>query len=282
MENILGVQGLTSSEANHVTNIVKELVKGLDSATLVIASTSVEKNGIWHKMDENAKKDTWVEDIKRVGELYALSAWLKSGIKLKEDMLNNVNRIQPVNVDTPEYLPMPVEKATSFETYVLTLNTKEYNEYLANEAVAAHVGKFVHSFDKIRNQSDNFQPAELKEFKNELVMLKHTRLYTKEELEAGFFELQKIHREAEKIVNSYKAKHKEWVKTVQDEYTKEAQHVMSENNKLRIAHTDALYQAAQEAETKKREERKTISNLKILIPNALQETLDFVNQYAKK
>lgn len=282
MQNILGTHGLTSSEANHVTNVTKELVKDLNVERLALSTSVIKKDGESLRLDENQRKDNWVANIKRVGELFALSAWLKSGIKLKEEMLNEQSRRTVEPVARPDFPSYPDSIDTSFPTFLNSLSVKEHNDYLSSEAIAAHIGKFIHNFDAVRKASEEFRPTIFQEIKNEVVVIQNTRLYTQEELSEGFFELQKSHREAERVVNNYKAKHKEWVKNLEDEYYVAYQKVADIHRTLTAEYNAEMQKATLALEADKREKKKEISNLKIVIPTALQETLDFVNQYAKK
>jgi hypothetical protein len=279
---MLSNKGLTSSEANHITNITKELVKDLSASNMPLHSSVVVKGNVDYPLDENKRNENWVKDIKRVGELYSLSAWLKSGIKLKENLLDETSNSRYYDLDKTVYEQGVDAPKVDFETYLDTLSVKDRNEYLSNEATASHVGKFIHNFDSIRGAMDKFQPTSFEQINNEVVTVKNTRLYSKEELLNGFFDLQKQHRESEKIVNYYKAKHKEWVKEVSDVATEETKAVNFRNSQLQKTYAEKHEKERLEFETAKREKMTEISNQKIVIPNELQNTLDFVNQYAKK
>ena len=282
MNNLLSNKGLTSSEANHVTNITKELVKNLNLSNLNLFTATVLKSGIEHPLDENSKNVNWITDIKRSGELYSLSAWLKSAIKYKEQWLDDLNRGQYITSNTYILEKDVVGTKFDFETYLDSLSVKERNEYLSSESVASHIGKFVHSFDAIREQSDKFQPTSFTQINNEVVTVKNTRLYTKDELIDGFFELQKQHRESEKVVNYYKAKHKEWVKEISDKYSDAQKEVNFKNSEIIKEFSQKNEKERIEFEATKRQKMSEVSALKITIPNELQETLGYVNQYAKK
>lgn len=282
MSNLLSNKGLTSSEANHITNITKELVKDLSSITMPLHTSLVVKGNVDYPLDENTRNEKWVENIKRVGELFSLSAWLKSGIKIKENLLDEVSNSRYYDVDKTVYEENVIAPKVDFETYLDTLSVKDRNEYLSNEASAAHVGKFIHNFDSMRDAIDKFRPTSFETINNEVVTIKSSRLYTKDELINGFFDLQKQHRESEKVVNYYKAKHKEWVKVVSDEATNLQKEVNFRNSQFQKIYADKHEQERLAFESAKREKMAEISNQKIVIPNELQDTLDFVNQYAKK
>ena len=281
--NMFSNKGLTSSEANHICNVTKEIVKNLQASEIKLCTSSVVKDGEIYPLDEFTRIDNWVDNVRTVGNLYSLSAWLKSAIKLKEQKIDRENNktFEEKRINNTDLLQKPSVPKMDFEDYLDTLTVKERNEYLTNEAKATHIGKFIHSFDQIRSQIENFQPTTLSQVKDEVLVVKNTRLYTKEELLEGFFQLQKDHRDAEKIVNLYKARHKDWKKLIFDDYL-EACKVVEVENDRRIRELNIENEKNRlDFEKQKRENVKQISALKILIPNDLQETLDYVNTFAK-
>jgi len=281
MENILGAKGLTSSEANHVTNIVKELVKDLQVG-LTLSTSYITEGDEKLPLDENEKNDNWVKDTQRSGKLYGLSAWLKTAIKFKEKLLNRIERESFVStIESPTLESFPSMPYTEFGEYLNQLNTKDRNEYLSAESMAAHIGKIIHSFDEVRKKSDEFVPTSFVKMDDRTVTVKSIRLYTKEELSEGFYTLQKEHRKAEKIVNLYKSKSHDWAKEVQKDHNNKVKAMQSRNTDVQLQYNKVVEAERLDFENDKREEKKVISGFKIIIPNELQSTLDEVNKYAK-
>lgn len=283
MTKIFDTKGLTSSEANHITNITKELVKDLNVTGMALTTSSVVRDGETLPLDENKKNPSWVQDIQKVGKLYSLSAWLKSAIKLKEAMLRDVDYRQfKTTVPDPELEELKVIPDTSFEKYLASLTIKERNEYLTAEAVATHVGKFVHNFDEVRSKVEDFTPTSFQRVGNETLTVKSERLYTKDELFKGFFELQKEHREAEQKVNLYKSRHKSWAKEIEDEVAAENSAIQDRNHLKKKEKFIEVTKERTQFEAQNREDKQTISTFKIVIPHDLQPVLDEVLEYAKK
>lgn len=275
-------KGLTSSEANHITNIVKELVKNIDQKSFVLYTSKIKNGGGTMPLDEFKRNEDWVDNVKKVGLLFSLSAFLKTAVKLKESKMDEERNKKFVhNVPYPTLKETSQRLDTSFETYLQTLNIKDLNEYLTNESIASHIGKFVHNFDEVRDASVNFQPTSFRQINNEVVTIINERLYTHEELLSGFFDLQKSHREAEKVVNYYKAKHKDWVKEIETKYLSDVQEVNFYNNSLINSYNSSVENARIEFEKEKQAKIQEFSKLKIEIPNNLQETLDYVNTFAR-
>lgn len=294
MENLLGAGGLTSSEANHVTNVTKELVKDINSksANMPLVTTKATVNGKKYPLDNNKPIKDWVGLVCRKGELYSLSAWLKTGIKGKEDELKRLDNLSKEismestlsQISIEGLLPIiarPRVPRTEFNDFLNTLTTKERCEYLSNEAMASHIGQFVHKFDDIREQLEGFEVTTLKELKNEIVIEEHELLYEKEELIDGFFQLQKQHRDYEKSVNYWKAQHKKWERTMLDEYQEKVVDVDGKNREIQIHNSNLKKVATEELLAEVRSDKALISQLKIIIPKDLQATLDFVQSYAK-
>lgn len=291
MKNLLGAGGLTSSEANHVTNIVKELVKGLNTS-MPLTTTKATVGDKTYPLDNNKRLDGWVNVVEQKGRLYSLSAWLKTGIKGKERELQRLDDLSRGIITesagalrqiegTLPLIPRPKTPLTTFEAYMNSLTTKERAEYLANEAMAAHIGQFVHKFDDIREQLEGFEATTLKELKNEIVVEEHELLYEEEELLQGFFQLQREHRDYEKSVNYWKAQHKTWERVVLDEHQKDLIEVDGKNREIQIHNANLKTEATEKLLAEVRSDKALISRLKIIIPKDLQSTLDYVQEYAK-
>lgn len=288
MDNILSNKGLTSSEANHFTNIVKEMVKDIDikSSNMPLYTSKVIRDNEEYPLDTNLRVGNWVELLLRKGELYSLSAWLKSGIRLKEKLLDDVERehhdTSVLESEFKELIVEPKKPDTSFEAFLTSLSTKERNEYLMNESIASHIGQFVHNFDTVRNSLDRFQPTTFQKVESgEVLTVKSELLYTKAEMVEGFYTLQKKHRESEKIVNYYKSKHKEWEKSVLDSHSDTISEVRNNNKNITLENNLLVSRQIELFNKAKREKKNEISNKKILIPNELQGIFDEVSKYAK-
>ena len=288
MDNILSNKGLTSSEANHFTNIVKEMVKDIDikSSNMPLFTSKLIRDNEEYPLDTNVRVGNWVELLLRKGELYSLSAWLKSGIKLKEKLLDDVERehhdTSVLEAEFKELIVEPKKPDTSFEAFLTSLSTKERNEYLMNESIASHIGQFVHNFDTVRNSLDRFQPTTFQKVESgEVLTVKSELLYTKAEMVEGFYTLQKKHRESEKIVNYYKSKHKEWEKSVLDSHSDTVSEIRNSNKNITLENNLLVSRQIELFNKAKREKKNEISNKKILIPNELQGIFDEVSKYAK-
>ncbi|TXI86966.1 MAG: hypothetical protein E6Q36_08275 [Chryseobacterium sp.] len=278
-------KGLTSSEASRVANFLKELVKGIDVNVddFKIITSKALKEGKELPTDNNVRIEDWSKKLQDKAKYFSLSAWLKEAIKYKdrlfeEESNKHFNASTINSSDLLTYPEKPSKKDTSFESFFLNeLDTRQQAEYLKEEAYAAHIGKFIHNFDTIREQLNNFEPTVFKPLVGgETLTVVRTLLYTKEELVEEHENLLKLHRESEKILNYYRAKHKEWVADIDrkyqidlDEYTMEYTTVSNLNNKVVQTYRTAF-------ENEKTDRLEELRQSKIVIPNELQPILDEV------
>lgn len=282
----LGSQGLTSAEANYTANIVKELCEriSVELKSMSLFSGILHFNGQEKSYVKQSKVDNLKDKCMEEGNLYALSAWLREAIKTKD---NFISKSQTDNF-TKELKPNPtypsLENIKTEEMIKYTLPIDELGEYLSYEAKAAHIGKKVHPngiFDKWFTEIKNTPTVQLHPDNKDYVITL-TQVVLEEDLYKVYFELQKEYREAEQKVNYYKAK-------VKNMWTEEASKVNSRNSVLVeeyakelkvISSENAILQ--KEIDNLRLEKGKELSDLKIIIPKALQPTLEFIQTYSKK
>ena len=184
--------------------------------------------------------------------------------------------------DTPDAPQHPKTPSVEFEDYFMELSIKDQAEYLSNESTAAHIGKFIHNFDTVRSTLDTFKPTEFVSLSpTEVMTVTNTLLYDKEELLQNFEKLQSIHRECEKKINFYRAKHKEWVADKQRSYQTELSKYRSEYAVWNSEFQASIQKARSEFEIDKTIKIEALSNLKISIPKSLQPILDEVYEKLK-
>lgn len=272
--------GLSSSEANHVANIASELVQ---SAEENLARTSVTKlevilNGVNHPIKlKNFDSKTVTDNIAVRPRLFQLSAWLRYAVKLKEKMLNEVDfpvEFSEVMVNPPHLNLVDEEWAKA------QLTIKELAEFLSYEAEAAAYGHYIHNNGLLKLwQKELSQPLfAFDRDKNPIVTAERT---DPAEVDSLFFELQKKHRESEQKCNYYKAKLKNMVALENTARTNKYSAELSEYKKAYNQFESNSHIAESNRTNKIIEEKKRISALKIIIPEQLQNTLDFVQSYSK-
>ena len=283
---MLDKTGLTSSEASHVANFIKEQVKNIDVTTSnfkVITQEGI-RDGTYLRLDSNEEIKNWDDLLLEKGKLFALSAWLKESIKYKEEQIKKVrSSILDTSTLPKKDVPKPPKKLdTSFEDFFLELSIKEKAEYLLNESRASHIGKFIHKFDEVRNVIDNFKPTEFVNISStEVMTVRNTMLYDREELLGRIEKLQNTHRECEKVINYYKAKHKEWAAELDTKFQKNWKNYAEEVHMIERENSMILVKARADFEIERTSKLEVLKNLKITIPIEFQPILDEIYKKLK-
>ena len=283
---MLDKKGLTSSEASHIANFIKEQVKNIDVTTsnFKVITQEGRRDGTYLRLDSNEEIKNWDDLLLEKGKLFALSAWLKESIKYKEDQ---IKKIRSSSLDTSTLpkkdVPKPPKKLdTSFEDFFLELSIKEKAEYLLNESKASHIGKFIHNFDGVRNVLDNFKPTEFVNISStEVMTVRNTMLYDREELLGRIEKLQNIHRECEKVINYYKAKYKEWAAELDTQFQKNWKNYAEEVHMIERENSMILVKARADFEIERTSKLEVLKNLKITIPIEFQPILDEIYKKLK-
>lgn len=266
------VSGLTSSEANYICERIKETLKPIQDE---VANLETHTSSLDGEALDNYKK---VQDINgklaKIGQLYAISAFFRSAIKEKDQRLAIINdKISEVR-DKQDRLLEEIDMAellhlseVTVEDYLLTLPLSEVIVYKAAEAKAAHIGKFIHNFDKIRTSLIKKERISFKEVGEQVFKIHHTPLYELDDLQHLQNYLLAEHREHENTVNGYKAKFREFENAAkvrfEEELTKRTHERQMQLNEKVTAETQKLIAV-----------KNDIANFKIIAPNEFKAMID--------
>lgn len=282
----LDTKGLTTAEANYTANIIKELCERISNEIkqLTLFKGTLNFQGKQTEYNKVYKVENLEEKCLEEGNLYALSAWLREAIKAKEALLKQVEND---NFDISLLNEVNYGKATSLLTedevkYSLPIN--ELAEYLAYEAKAAHIGKKVHPngiFEQWFNMIKNTPKVQINEINKDYIV-EFDQVVDEKDLYQTYFTLQKEYREAEQKVNYYKAKVKNLLNERNQEINQKNRALQDKlSQDLEIQNSKNLALQA-EINNLRGQKLKEVSELKIIIPNELQKTLDYVQTYSKK
>ena len=282
----LDTKGLTTAEANYTANIIKELCERISNEIkqLTLFKGTLNFQGKQTEYNKVYKVENLEEKCLEEGNLYALSAWLREAIKAKEALLKQVEND---NFDISLLNEVNYGKATSLLTedevkYSLPIN--ELAEYLAYEAKAAHIGKKVHPngiFEQWFNMIKNTPKVQINEINKDYIV-EFDQVVDEKDLYQVYFTLQKEYREAEQKVNYYKAKVKNLLNERNQEINQKNRALQDKlSQDLEIQNSKNLALQA-EINNLRGQKLKEVSELKIIIPNELQKTLDYVQTYSKK
>lgn len=282
---------LTSTSANHIANLAKEYIQGVETQlnnvcffnveVALVGSTSKNIIQTGRTSEVLAKLQSMLEGV---AQAKSLIAWLREGIKAKENLL--MKDLQNISFEDwcEEYevvkpvAPNRGHVLTEAEYYA-SLPIKERNRYYQLETEAAVLGKYIHPDGHLSNArkelKDKLQhPHEVDGKGRDALIYTYTPTVFIVEVDNVFFELQKKHREIQAQLNAMK-------------YSCE-QAINESINKVNTEYMAASqkYQAELEGvlgafKTWKDEKSQEYSKLKIVIPHSLMGIYNTINGLGK-
>lgn len=264
--------GLTSSEANYVCERIKERLKPIQDLVNTIETHTSSIDG--EPLDNFEKVDDIGEKLTEIGSLYAISAYLRTAIKEKENRLDvlikkltNVQIEVEKEVEPIDYEQLNRLKEITIEDYLKTLSLEDVVRYKEAEAKAAHIGKYIHNFDEVRANLTKKELITLKQVGEQVFKIKNVPLYDLAELQELQEQLLAQHREVESEVNFYKAQFRTFQNNAQLQYEQELQKLQQERQKK----VTALV-VEKTAELMKIKE--TVAGFRIVVPNSYKSTIE--------
>ncbi|AVM49426.1 hypothetical protein [Capnocytophaga sp. oral taxon 878] len=264
--------GLTSSEANYVCERIKERLKPIQDLVSSIETHTSSIDG--EPLDTFTKVDNIGAKLSEIGALYAISAYLRTAIKEKEMRLEIVNRklneviakaeeeVKPI-----DYEPLHRLRDVTIDDYLKTLSVEAVVRYKEAEAKAAHIGKYIHSFDDIRTKLTKKELISFREVGEQVFKVKNTPLYNLAELQQLQEQLLAEHREYESEVNYYKAQFRTYQNNCKLQYEQEHQRLLQERqNQVKALVVEKT------AELTKLKEK--IASYRIIMPNDYKNTIE--------
>ena len=249
---MLGVEGRTSTSANHLANLAKEYYQNLESQinnqSLVTRTvTTVGQNNTTTLITGITNLKPMKQSLREIAQCKALIAYLREGIKAKNDLLKKISDYvseeqQKLAFETPTR-PQFITEADVINSWPLEKRMR----YYALEAKAATYGEFIHPTEPFSKQREIFHKAlsgesEIKEREYYVLVYKNTPTLPLEEVEAVFFDMQNKHIETEAELNSLKTEIQDAIQA--DKIQKESEYkaaVESHNAKyLELVNRDNL------------------------------------------
>ena len=279
---MLGKDGLTITSANHLANIAKEMYEALESKLESLRFHSRDymlaiagKTFRVENESEKSELETLDAGLKEIGALKSLIAFLREGIKAKNQMDSDNaldEHIEEMIKARREDLKKPVaRKEVTFEEEFAKLSAEQKARYYALEAKCATIGSFIHpdgAFAKARKDflEHTKDPIKVVGKGQEAEINTFSSSFTAEEIDSVFFELQKEYRSLQAEFNKLRS---------------EVDEKVADANK-QIAN-DALASMKLWVDTRKVERTlydKEVKALKVVIPQNLREVYERVNAIA--
>ena len=281
-KNLLGKDGLTITSANHLANIAKEMYEAIEAKIeglrLYNRDYMLAVNSNTFRVENESGKDeleTLDAKLKEIGELKSLIAYLREGIKAKQELDTDAAfdaHVEQLIAEGRDDLARPKEKeeVRGCDEFA-KLTPEQKARYYALEAKCSAIGACIHPdgvfatarkqyFEHVKNPITvvgKGQDAELNEFSTS---------FTVEEVDGKFFALQREYRTMQAELNKMKS---EIDARVAEQRQADASEMLAANR---------LWLDALNLERAKYNE--AVKALKVVIPQNLRDIYDRVNAVA--
>ena len=282
---------LTSTSANHIANLAKEYIQGVETqlnnicffdVRVALVGTLADAN-IIQTGESSEVLDSLQSLLEGVAQAKSLIAWLREGIKAKENLMKGLQTISledwckengMVKPETPNYGHVLTEVE-----YYASLPIKERNRYYQLETEAAVLGKYIHPdghlSDARKELKDKLQhPHQVDGKGRDALIYTYTPTVDVAEVDNVFFELQKKHREAQAQLNAMKYSCEQ---AINESTNKVNTEYMAASQKYQAELKDVLGAF----KTWKDEKSQEYSKLKIVVPNSLLGIYNTINSLGK-
>ena len=287
-----GTKGITSTSANHIANIAKEVMEEsralLENITFVncnVGLISSDVSRITEKGYDTDELGNIVLSINKVAECNALIAYLREAIKAKEEELAYIEGISTskfLKIKGIEIVDPRSSHSLDFMTEddaIALLSQQERVRYLILEATAAAIGNRIHpgkSFAEARRKLElkRKEPIKLVGSGSDALVYTYSPSADVDEVNETFMQLQSAHRTANKHLNSLKFK----VKQIMDDHNLKAKREYAAQSE---EYDRIIATYAKQTEAFIEEQKKELLELKIVIPSDFQKLFDELNELIK-
>lgn len=281
---------LTSTSANHIANLAKEYIQGVETQlnnvcffnaeVSLVGSTgaSIIQTGGTSEVLNNLQSL-----LEGVAQAKSLIAWLREGIKAKENLMKDLQNIGLegwCNENGLAYPEAPSRGHVLTEVeYYASLPIKERNRYYQLETEAAVFGKYIHPnghlSDARKELKDKLQhPHEVDGKGRDALIYTYTPTVNVAEVDNVFFELQKKHREVQAQLNAMKYSCEQAINESTSKVNSEYM-VASQKYQARLKEILGAFKTWND------EKSQEYSKLKIVIPNSLLGIYNTINSLGK-
>jgi len=293
----LSEKGLSMSEAQSISNLCNQRALDITNCLKNVntASKTIVIGTITHTLQKgNVMPVNVIEMLEEKGLLTGCQAFLMENLKTKERLLMAAKNEQP-DLTIVEIVPRPLYSMSHLLNNVNEewgweqLSVKEMNEFYQVEALAAHIGQFIHKgsiLEKLRDELNKLPSIEWIDVvagtKSPVII---TANHTAEELQSLHEKLSIIHRKYEQRTNYFKAKVKTIVTTENARIAKlNADETFRVNDINKVLNTDyndemrdyndACSKIESEFEIERQETIKKLAALRITVDPLFQPIID--------
>lgn len=283
--------GLTSTSANHIANMAKEMIRNFDStiANLVFYTTEVSLIGVDSRnVLQQGATDADVLSVagklRIIAQAKSLIAWLREAIKARERLITEAESLTLEEYAKEKGITLEKEPEAGTpiteDDYYASLSLDERNRYYELETLAAVIGKEIHPGGHFADARDDLarrtqNPRSVEGDGRDTLIYSYEPSVDAGLIESVYFDLQKQYREAQAKLNSMKYECEKAVTDskvkVSTDYTNALEKWNGEMQAIRSRHAEYIRKKVRE-----------YGGLKILIPDTLDDIYQEVSRLGKK
>lgn len=284
-------KGLTSTSANHIANLAKEMIRSLEAelGSIVFYSTEVsligqDKATVVAQGSGNAELQSVADKLHRIASAKSLIAWLREAIKAKERLIAEAEGLSIEDFAKTEGITIPKmpeeQKSLTEDDYYAGLSLAERNRYYELETLAAVIGKEIHPGGHFADAREVLavrlgKPHEVKGDGRDTLIYSFAPTVDSALVEDTYFELQKQYREAQARLNAMKYDCERAVTDsnvkARTEYAEAVGKWNGEMQEIRARHAEYIKKKVRE-----------YGAMKILMPESLEGIYEEVSHLGKK
>ena len=286
-----GIEGLTTTSANHIANLAKEAYQSLESKlnTAVFYTTEI---GILGSSASNTLKegieqeflDELEGNLMQIASYKSLIAWLREAIKAKERLISEAQKLTDVevakilNITLPD-VPVRYPRLNEDEV-VATWGIKQRNRYYYLDTVCSTIGKYIHPNMGFSNAKEDLIKILSERHKaqgngRDTIIYSYTPTVRLKDVEHTFFALQDKYRGYQAELNSMK--HQIEV-AIQDDDREKTLKEEDETKQYKVE-CNAIFPQLSKY---KNDTIKAMQSLKIVIPDSLKGIYSTISEMGKE
>lgn len=280
-------KGLTSSSASYLCNLAKEELKETEAKlkNLSFVNESVELiNGDKKYLRYGCSVPEILEGyLQKIAEMHSFNAWFREGVKSKERAIAKIENLNVYDYINIKQLPTPATptrgKLVTEQDIIDEMDIKTRNRYLELESFASTFGQAIHPDGEVAEARELLLervqlPNRVSGNGRDMVIYNYTPSADVNKVNSVYLSLQNKYRQYEKELNSIKYSIKEAVNrrnlAINQKYQTEIQQYNNTMDELK-----------NEMDIYVNKERERISNLKIVIPERLQKTYEYLESLGR-
>lgn len=280
-------KGVTSTSANHIANKGKEMAKSeqaaLDNINFVNTIAGLLSGGEPKTITTgitNTDFNSYRTILKKIGDLNAMTAWIREAIKAKNELINMskcINLVDWAKENDIELPKIPDIKYDLTEADVMaSWNVDKQAKYYNLEAYCSLVGKWIHpkgAFYEAKKSMDKAiqNPNKVEGSGRDAIVYSYTPSLLTDEVKIEFNHLSDELRSKEAEFNKMK-------KEIEDAIYNQK---VEGESKFKVAYASynaKMDELRKEFETWKVKLQKQMSELKIYLPENIKATFDSISK----